>query len=49
MGFMDGLKKYAVAKFEERRYRQTVIFLDSLPDEIKKDIGWPEPRRHRHQ
>jgi hypothetical protein len=49
MGFMDGLKKYAVAKFEERRYRQTVMFLDSLPDEIKKDIGWNGSRGRNEQ
>lgn len=45
MGFMDDLKKFAIAKLKERRHWQTVSFLDSLPEELKKDIGWTEQKR----
>jgi hypothetical protein len=40
MTFIDDLKKYAVAKLKDRRHRQTVSFLNSLPVAMKKDIGW---------
>lgn len=40
MSLMNDLKKYAVAKMKERRHRQVVSFLNSLPREIRKDIGW---------
>lgn len=46
MGFMDDLKKFAIARLKERRHRQTLTFLDSLPEELKKDIGWTRPNRH---
>lgn len=45
MGFMDDLKKFAIAKLKDRRHRQTVSFLDSLPEELKKDIGWTGANR----
>lgn len=45
MSFMNGLKKYAIQKLKERRHRDTVTFLDSLPQELKKDIGWTGPNR----
>jgi len=46
MGLMDDLKKFAIARLKERRHRQTLTFLDSLPEELKKDIGWTRPSRH---
>lgn len=46
MGLMDDLKKFAIARLKERRHRQNVMLLDSLPDELKKDIGWTRPNHH---
>ena len=40
MTFMNDLKKFAIARLKQRRHRQTVMFLDSLPRDVKKDIGW---------
>lgn len=45
MGLMGDLKKFAIARLKERRHRQTLTLLDSLPDELKKDIGWRGPNR----
>jgi hypothetical protein len=45
MSFMTDLKKFAVNKMKVRRHRQTVAFLDSLPEELKKDVGWTGPNR----
>ena len=39
MTFMNDLKKFAIARLKQRRHRQTVMFLDSLPRDVKKDIG----------
>jgi hypothetical protein len=40
MPFMNDLKKYAISRLKTRRHRQTVTFLNSLPADLKKDIGW---------
>ena len=40
MSFMNDLKKFAIVRLKERRHRQTVMVLDSLPQNLKKDIGW---------
>jgi hypothetical protein len=40
MSFIEDLKKYAIARLKDRRHRQTVSFLNSLPGPMKKDIGW---------
>ena len=40
MSFMNDVKRFAIARLKERRHRQTVMFLDSLPQDLKKDIGW---------
>ena len=45
MSFMNDLKRFAIARLKERRHRQTVMFLDSLPHDLKKDIGWTGPNR----
>ena len=45
MTFMNDLKKFAIARLKERRHRQTVMFLDSLPQDLKKDIGWTASHR----
>ena len=45
MSFMNDLKRFAIARLKERRHRQTLMFLDSLPPSIKKDIGWKGPNR----
>jgi hypothetical protein len=45
MGLIGDLKKLALAKIQERRHRRTVMLLNSLPDELKRDIGWPEAGR----
>ena len=45
MSFMNDLKKLAITRLKERRHRQTVMFLDSLPNDLKKDIGWTGPNR----
>lgn len=45
MSFVNDLKKLAIGKLKERRHRQTVLFLNSLPLEIRKDIGWDVPNR----
>jgi hypothetical protein len=42
---MTDLKKFAINKLKVRRHRQTVTFLDSMPEELKKDIGWTGPNR----
>ena len=37
----------AIARLKERRHRQAVMYLNSLPAELKKDIGWTgEYRRY---
>ena len=45
MSFVNDLKRFAITRLKERRHRHTVLFLDSLPDDIKKDIGWEGPNR----
>jgi hypothetical protein len=40
MSIMNDLKKYAVGKMKQRRHRQVVSYLNSLPREVRKDIGW---------
>jgi hypothetical protein len=45
MSFMNDMKKFAITRLKERRHRQTVTFLDSLPQNLKKDIGWTGPNR----
>ena len=40
MSFVTDMKKFAIARLKQRRHRQTVMFLDSLPRDLKKDIGW---------
>jgi hypothetical protein len=45
MTFMNDLKKFAISRLKQRRHRQTVVFLDSLPDDVKRDIGWTGPNR----
>ena len=40
MGLIGDLKKFAIGKMKQRRARRTVLLLDSLPEELKKDIGW---------
>ena len=41
MSFMNDLKKFAIARLKERRHRQTRhAASNSLPPELKKDIGW---------
>jgi hypothetical protein len=40
MSFVNDLKKFAIARLKERRHRQAVMYLNSLPPELKKDIGW---------
>ena len=47
MGLMNDLKRYAIAKLKQRRHRRTMMMLNSLPEELKKDIGWTEANRHR--
>jgi hypothetical protein len=45
MPFVNDLKKFAIAKLKERRHRQTVMYLNSLPIELRKDIGWMDGKR----
>ena len=45
MSLMNDVKKFAIARLKERRHRQTVMVLDSLPQNLKKDIGWTGPNR----
>ena len=45
MSFVNDVKKFAIARLKERRHRKTVMFLDSLPPDLKKDIGWTGPNR----
>lgn len=45
MSLMNDLKKLAIGRLKERRHRQTVMFLNALPAEIRKDIGWDVPNR----
>ena len=45
MTFMNDLKKFAISRLKERRHRQTLMLLDSLPAELKKDIGWTGANR----
>ena len=45
MTFMNDLKKFAISRLKERRHRQTLMLLDSLPPELKKDIGWTGANR----
>ena len=40
MSLMNDLKKYAIARLKERRHRETLTFLNSLPADLKRDIGW---------
>jgi hypothetical protein len=40
MSFMSDLKRYAIARLRGRRHRATLIVLNSLPADLKKDIGW---------
>jgi hypothetical protein len=45
MSFVNDLKKFAIARLKERRHRQTVMYLNSLPIELRKDIGWIDGKR----
>lgn len=45
MSFVTDVKRFAIARLKERRHRQTIMLLDSLPADIKKDIGWVGPNR----
>ena len=40
MSFATDMKKFAIARLKERRHLQTVMYLNSLPHDLKKDIGW---------
>ena len=40
MSFVTDMKKFAIKRLKERRHRQTVMYLNSLPRDLKKDIGW---------
>jgi hypothetical protein len=40
MSFISDLKRYAIARLRGRRHRETLIVLNSLPADLKKDIGW---------
>ena len=40
MSFISDLKKYAIARLKQRRHREAVSFLNSLPADLRKDIGW---------
>jgi hypothetical protein len=40
MTFIDDLRKFAAARFKQHRDRQVLMYLNSLPPELKKDIGW---------
>jgi hypothetical protein len=40
MSFVTDMKKFAIKRLKEHRHRQTVMFLNSLPRDLKKDIGW---------
>jgi hypothetical protein len=42
---MNDLKKFAISRLKERRHRQTLMLLDSLSPDLKKDIGWTGPNR----
>jgi hypothetical protein len=45
MSFVNDLKRFAIARLKERRHRQTVMYLNSLPIELRKDIGWIDGKR----
>ncbi|MDW6020480.1 hypothetical protein SAZ10_01760 [Mesorhizobium sp. BAC0120] len=45
MSFVHDLKKFAITRLKEYRHRRTLVLLDALPDELKKDIGWTGPNR----
>jgi hypothetical protein len=49
MSFMDDLKKLAAARLKRIRHRRTVLYLDSLPEALKKDIGWTGETRRYHE
>lgn len=40
MLFFSDLAKFTSARRQARLQRQTERFLDSLPHELQKDIGW---------
>jgi hypothetical protein len=45
MSFVNDLKKFAISRLKGRRHRQTLMLLDSLTPELKKDIGWTGANR----
>jgi hypothetical protein len=45
MSIVNDLKKFAIARLKERRHRQTVMYLNSLPIDLRKDIGWIDGKR----
>ncbi len=45
MSMMNDLKKLAMTKLRAHRHRKTVSLLNSLPLELRKDIGWYGPNR----
>jgi hypothetical protein len=46
---MNDLKKLAAVSLKRIRHRQTVLYLDSLPEALKKDIGWTGENRRYHK
>ena len=52
MEWLDRIRSYAAERREARENARTYRHVRSLPEEIQKDIGWPdgaESRRLRHQ
>lgn len=45
MSLIDDVKKIAIARLKQRRHRQIIDLLDSLPEKDKLDIGWVGPNR----
>ena len=48
MSFIDDLKKFAIARLKERRHRQAVMYLNSLPAGAEEGhrLDRPEYRRY---
>lgn len=42
MSILQKVRDYNVARSRARNRMRTFRLLQSLPDEIRKDIGWPE-------
>jgi hypothetical protein len=45
MSFVNDLKKFVISRLKELGHRQTLMTLESLPLEIRKDIGWTGANR----